>query len=86
LNCVAGLSDYQIRDLNDEINKLMREKSHWDDQIKKLGGPDYKVIYVSIIMFYINFLEIYLDLDFYNNLLESGSKNVGPRRQRSAGK
>ncbi|GBC00411.1 hypothetical protein RclHR1_03850009 [Rhizophagus clarus] len=38
----AGLSDYQIRDLNDEINKLMREKSHWDDQIKKLGGPDYK--------------------------------------------
>ncbi|CAB4417443.1 unnamed protein product [Rhizophagus irregularis] len=38
----AGLSDYQIRDLNDEINKLMREKSHWDDQIKRLGGPDYK--------------------------------------------
>ncbi|CAG8541555.1 17565_t:CDS:2 [Funneliformis caledonium] len=38
----AGLSDYQIRDLNDEINKLMREKGHWDDQIKKLGGPDYK--------------------------------------------
>ncbi|CAG8574396.1 6807_t:CDS:2 [Paraglomus occultum] len=40
----AGLSDYQIRDLNDEINKLMREKGHWEDQIKKLGGPDYKRI------------------------------------------
>ncbi|CAG8785151.1 12953_t:CDS:2, partial [Racocetra fulgida] len=38
----AGLSDYQIRDLNDEINKLMREKGHWEDQIKKLGGPDYR--------------------------------------------
>ncbi|CAG8481694.1 234_t:CDS:2 [Ambispora gerdemannii] len=40
----AGLSDYQIRDLNDEINKLMREKGHWEDQIKKLGGPDYRRI------------------------------------------
>jgi pre-mRNA-splicing factor ISY1 len=40
----AGLSDYQVRDLNDEINKLMREKGHWEDQIKKLGGPDYKKI------------------------------------------
>ncbi|CAG8531024.1 998_t:CDS:2, partial [Ambispora leptoticha] len=39
-----GLSDYQIRDLNDEINKLMREKGHWEDQIKKLGGPDYRRI------------------------------------------
>ncbi|CAG8565321.1 5821_t:CDS:10 [Acaulospora colombiana] len=40
----TGLSDYQIRDLNDEINKLMREKGHWEDQIKKLGGPDYRRI------------------------------------------
>ncbi|CAG8434572.1 5357_t:CDS:2 [Diversispora eburnea] len=40
----AGLSDYQIRDLNDEINKLMREKGHWEDQIKKLGGPDFRRI------------------------------------------
>ena len=21
----------------------MREKGHWEDQIKKLGGPDYRV-------------------------------------------
>jgi Isy1-like splicing family len=27
--------------LNDEINKLLREKGHWEAQIKELGGPDY---------------------------------------------
>ncbi|KAK8929289.1 Pre-mRNA-splicing factor ISY1 [Metarhizium anisopliae] len=35
------LSDYQIRDLNDEINKLMREKHMWEIQIRNLGGPNY---------------------------------------------
>ncbi|KAK9477928.1 Isy1-like splicing factor [Lipomyces japonicus] len=36
-----GLSDYQIRDLNDEINKLMREKYVWEMHIRSLGGPNY---------------------------------------------
>jgi pre-mRNA-splicing factor ISY1 len=36
-----ALSDYQIRDLNDEINKLMREKHMWEFQIRNLGGPNY---------------------------------------------
>ncbi|KAF1961601.1 Isy1-like splicing factor [Byssothecium circinans] len=36
-----ALSDYQIRDLNDEINKLMREKFMWESQIRGLGGPNY---------------------------------------------
>ncbi|KAK5656202.1 hypothetical protein OQA88_4963 [Cercophora sp. LCS_1] len=36
-----ALSDYQIRDLNDEINKLMREKHVWEVQIRNLGGPNY---------------------------------------------
>ena len=36
-----SLSDYQIRDLNDEINKLMREKHAWEVQIRNLGGPNY---------------------------------------------
>ncbi len=31
----------RIRDLNDEINKLIREKGHWERRIKELGGPDY---------------------------------------------
>ncbi|KAL1465698.1 hypothetical protein WDU94_005246 [Cyamophila willieti] len=37
----AGLGEFRIRDLNDEINKLLREKSHWEAQIKELDGPDY---------------------------------------------
>lgn len=37
-----GLSDYEIRDLNDEINKLMREKRHWENQIIALGGANYR--------------------------------------------
>jgi len=37
----AALSDYQIRDLNDELNKLMREKHMWEVQIRNLGGPNY---------------------------------------------
>jgi pre-mRNA-splicing factor ISY1 len=37
----AGLGDHRIRDLNDEINKLIREKSHWERRIVELGGPDY---------------------------------------------
>ena len=36
-----SLSDFQIRDLNDEINKLMKEKWGWERQIRELGGPNY---------------------------------------------
>ena len=38
----VGLTDYEIRDLNDEINKLMREKGHWERQIVTLGGANYR--------------------------------------------
>lgn len=31
-----------MRDLNDEINKLIREKGHWENQIIALGGANYK--------------------------------------------
>ncbi|KAK9826190.1 hypothetical protein WJX81_006192 [Elliptochloris bilobata] len=37
----AGLGEHRIRDLNDEINKLIREKGHWEVRIVELGGPDY---------------------------------------------
>jgi hypothetical protein len=41
--CVlAGLTDYEVRDLNDEINKMMREKRHWENQIVALGGANYR--------------------------------------------
>lgn len=33
----------RIRDLNDEINKLIREKGHWVKRIVELGGPDYSL-------------------------------------------
>jgi len=36
-----GLDETKVRDMNDAINKLMREKGHWERQIKALGGPDY---------------------------------------------
>jgi len=39
-----GLGEFKIRDLNDEINKFLRTKYHWEVRIKELGGPDYKRI------------------------------------------
>ncbi|KAF8136075.1 Isy1-like splicing family-domain-containing protein [Mycena galopus ATCC 62051] len=37
----AGLSDYELRDVHDEINKQMRQKRHWENQIVPPGG-DYR--------------------------------------------
>lgn len=37
-----GLTEYEVRDINDEINKLIREKSAWENQIVALGGANYK--------------------------------------------
>ena len=37
----ASLGEHRIRDLNDEINSLLKEKSKWEDHIRELGGPDY---------------------------------------------
>jgi hypothetical protein len=37
----VDVPSYRIRDLNDEINKLIREKGHWEKRIVQLGGPDY---------------------------------------------
>ena len=37
----AGLGEFRLRDLNDEINKLLREKGHWEVRIRELGGPDH---------------------------------------------
>ncbi len=34
----------RLRDLNDEINKLIREKGHWERRIVELGGPDYSKV------------------------------------------
>lgn len=37
----AGLGEYKIRDMNDHINKLLREKRHWERRIIELGGRNY---------------------------------------------
>jgi len=36
-----GLGESRIRDLNDDINKLLREKAHWERRIIELGGQNY---------------------------------------------
>lgn len=38
---LAGLGEFKIRDLNDEINKMIREKGQWEVRIKELGGQDF---------------------------------------------
>ena len=40
----AALGEHKLRDLNDEINKLIREKGHWERRILELGGPDYRKV------------------------------------------
>lgn len=37
----ASLTDFQVRDLNDEINKLQKEKHMWEVQLKNIGGTNY---------------------------------------------
>lgn len=39
-----GLGEHRLRELNDDINKLMRIKAHWERRIVELGGPDYSKI------------------------------------------
>lgn len=43
-----NLPEHKLRDLNDEINKLMREKGHWERRIVELAGPDYGKIQPKI--------------------------------------
>jgi pre-mRNA-splicing factor ISY1 len=39
-----ALPEHDIRELNDTINKLQREKFHWNKRIYQLGGLDYNTI------------------------------------------
>ena len=36
-----SLQEYQIREMNDKINELLKEKEEWEQRIIELGGPDY---------------------------------------------
>ena len=44
-----GLGEFKIRDLNDLINKLVREKGHWEKRILELGGPNYMKVKTGIV-------------------------------------
>eukprot|EP00055_Hartaetosiga_balthica_P008863 m.34177 g.34177 ORF g.34177 m.34177 type:complete len:286 (-) comp6502_c0_seq1:94-951(-) len=37
----AGLGEFRLRDMNDEINKLMRSKRYWEHRIVEMGGPNF---------------------------------------------
>lgn len=45
----AGLGEHRIRELNDQINRLLREKKHWEARIIELGGVEFK--YASLYVF-----------------------------------
>ena len=38
----GSLAEFKIRELNDAINGLIREKDTWEVQILKMGGRDHK--------------------------------------------
>lgn len=36
----VGSGEFKMRDVDDRINKLLREKRHWDQRIIELGDRD----------------------------------------------
>jgi hypothetical protein len=38
LMIIATLGEHRIREINDEINKLLRQKHYWEIRIRELGG------------------------------------------------
>ena len=37
----GSLGEYKIRELNDSINELLKEKVKWEARVTELGGKDY---------------------------------------------
>lgn len=44
----ASLGEHRIRELNDEINKMMSKKYQWEKRIRELGGQDYTKIKTAL--------------------------------------
>ncbi|UKJ90684.2 hypothetical protein MACJ_001618 [Theileria orientalis] len=44
----ASLGEFVVRDLNDEINRLIGIRKHWDDRIIELGGTDYRKLSANL--------------------------------------
>ena len=66
----AGLGEFRLRDLNDEINKLIREKRHWEKRIIKLGGPNY------IMRSVMGFMVFFLHYNCSNKMLDAEGKEL----------
>lgn len=45
----AAMGEQRVRDMNDEINRLIRQKFSWEMQMRKLGGPDYTAQKLSTV-------------------------------------
>jgi len=43
----TSLEEHKVRDLNDKINKLIREKGHWEARIKELGGTTFAPLAIT---------------------------------------
>jgi pre-mRNA-splicing factor ISY1 len=39
-----AMEEHRIRDLNDDINRRIREKYHWERRIRELGGTNHGVV------------------------------------------
>lgn len=39
-----ALPENQVREINDEINRLQREKYHWNKRVHELGGEDHNAL------------------------------------------
>nr|BAN64831.1 isy1-like splicing family protein [Babesia bovis] len=44
----ASLGEFAIRDLNDEINRLIGLRKRWDERVIELGGPDQRALSSAI--------------------------------------
>lgn len=77
------MGEHAIRDLNDDINKLIREKWHWNKRIIELGGPDYNKIEIRQRR---EEGDIYMDADDDNDVMEESVRGSGGYRYFGAAK
>jgi hypothetical protein len=46
---IEALGEQRIRDINDEINRMIKEKQAWERRIIEFGGPNYRVISILVL-------------------------------------
>ena len=47
-----GMPEFRIRQLNDEINRAIKDKKRWEVRIVELGGPNYSVCVYACMVYY----------------------------------